>query len=139
MLDIIKGDISALGDRLTASNRKRNILQVPERRRQLGVDQIRIQSLVWDVRERRDGQLLVIDGVGDDVENAGLRETGGGAGVGAKAEPEALKVEGLDARACDGLRVGVEGELAELEQVEEFGGTGVLGCGVWDYAGETFN
>jgi hypothetical protein len=115
VLNIIKGNVSPLGDRLAAGNRKSDILQVLERRRQLGVDQIGVQSLVGNVRERRHRQLLVVDGVRDDVEHAGLCEAGGGASVGSKAEPEALEVEGLDARACHGLRVGVEGELAELE------------------------
>ena len=53
-------------------------------------------------------------------------------------EPEALEVEGLDAGAGarDGLGVGVEGELAELEEVKGAGGAGLLGFAVRDYGGE---
>jgi len=37
------------------------------------------------------------------------------------------------------LGVGVEGQLAELEEVEGAGGAGLLGFGVGDYGGEAFD
>lgn len=53
-------------------------------------------------------------------------------------EPETLQVEALDAGAAarDRMRVGVEGELAELKEAEGAGGAGLLGFGVRDYGGE---
>jgi hypothetical protein len=139
MLNIVKSNISPLRNRRAARNSKSHVLQILETRRQLGVDQIGIQRAVGHVRERRDRQLLVVDSVRHDAENTRLREACGGAGVGPEAEPEALEVEGLDSRAGDGLRVGVEGQLAELEQVEGACGAGLLGFGVRDYAGEAFD
>lgn len=135
VLDVVKSDISSLGDRLAARHSPSHILQVLEVRRQLGVNQVSIQSAVRHVRESGDRQLLVVGGVRHDTESAGLSQAGGGAGVGAEAEPEALEVEGLDAGAGagDGLGVGVEGKLAELEEIEGAGGAGLLGFGVGDY------
>jgi hypothetical protein len=37
------------------------------------------------------------------------------------------------------LGIGVEGELAELEEVEGSSGSGLLGLGVRDYGGEAFD
>jgi hypothetical protein len=37
------------------------------------------------------------------------------------------------------LRVGVERELAEVEEVEGAGGAGLLGFGVGNYGGEAFD
>ena len=37
------------------------------------------------------------------------------------------------------MGIGVEGELAELEEVEGAGGAGLLGFGVRDYGGEAFD
>jgi len=139
VLDIIESDVSAFRNRRAARNSKRDVLQVLERRRELGVDQVRVQRLVWDVRESRDGQLLVVRSVRHDVENAGLRETSGRAGVGSEAEPEALKVEGLNAGAGDGLGEGVKRQLAELQEVKGTGGACVLGLRVRDYAGKALD
>lgn len=138
MLHIVKSDVSTLGNRLAAGNSPSHILQVLVTRRQLSIHQVRIQRAVRHVRERGNGQLLVVGGVRHDAESAGLGEAGGGAGVGSEAEPEAIEIEALDAGAGarDRLRVGVEGELAELEEVEGAGGAGLLGCGVRDYGGE---
>jgi len=138
MLNIIKRNISPLRNRLAARNSPSNILQILVTRRQLRVHQLRIQRAAGNVRKSRHGQLLVVGSVRHDAESAGLGEAGGRAGVGAEAEPEALEVEGLDAGAgaCDGLGVGVEGQLAELEEVEGAGGAGLLGFGVRDYRGE---
>jgi len=141
VLDVVKSDVSPLRNRLAARNSPSNILQILKARRQLGVHQIGIQSAVRHVRERGDRQLLVVGSVRHDAESARLRQAGGGAGIGAEAEPEALEVEGLDARAGagDGLGIGVEGELAELEEVEGSSGSGLLGLGVRDYGGEAFD
>ena len=141
MLNIIKRNISPLRNRLAARNSPSHILQILPRRRQLSVHQVRIQRAVRHVRERRHRQLLVVGRVRHDAESAGLREAGGGAGVGAEAKPETLEVERLDAGAGAGdcLRVGVERELAEVEEVEGAGGTGLLGFGVGNYGGEAFD
>ena len=141
MLDVVNSNVSTLGDRLAARNSPSHILQVLKARRQLGVDQIGIQRAVRRVRESRHRQLLVVGGVRHHAESAELRQARGGAGVSAEAEPEALEVEGLDAGtfAGDGLGVGIEGELAELEEVEGACGARLLGLGVRDYGGETFD
>lgn len=139
MLDIIESNISTLRDRLTARNSKSDVLQVFERRRKLRKDQVRVQSFVRDVRESHDRQLLARGGVCHDVEGARLRKAGRGAGVSSKAEPEAVEIERLDARACNCLRVGVQRQLAELQEVERPSGSCVLGLGVRDYARDAFD
>ena len=141
VLNIVKSNVSTLGDRLAARNSPGHVLQVLEGCRQLGVDQVGIQSAVRHVRERGDRQLLVVGGVRHDAEGTRLRKTSSSTSVGAEAEPEALKVERLDAGAGarDGLGVGVEGELAELEEVEGTGSASLLGLGVRDYGGEAFD
>lgn len=141
VLDVVESNISPLRDRVATRNSPSNVLQVLEGCRQPGVDQIGIQRAVRHVREVCHWQLLVVGGVRHDAESAGLRETCGGARVGAEAEPEALEVEGLDAGAGagDGLGVGVEGELAELKEVEGTSGSGLLRFGVRGYGGEAFN
>lgn len=85
--------------------------------------------------------MLVVSVVRQHVQGARLREAGGSASVGSEAKPEEFEVEGLDARAFvrDGLGVGVQCEFTELEKVERACGTGVLGLGVRDYAGEAFD
>lgn len=139
MLDIVKSDVSALGNRLATGDSKSDVLQVLVRRREFGEDQVGVESLVRDVRESRDRQLLVVNGVSHNAENTRLGKACSGAGVGAEAEPEAVEVERLDARAGDGLSVGVESQLAELEEIEGAGGTCVLRLRVRDYACEAFD
>lgn len=109
VLNVVKSDVGALGNRLAAGDSPSHILQILEGSRQLSIHQVRIQRAVRHVRERGNRQLLVVRSVRHDAESAGLGQTRGGAGVGAEAEPEALEVEGLDAGtgAGDGLRVGV--------------------------------
>jgi hypothetical protein len=141
VLDIVQSDVSALGDRLAARNSPSHILQVLEGSRQLGVHEVGIERAVRHVRERRHRQLLVIGRVRHNAESAGLCQASRGTGVGAEAEPEALEVEGLDAGAGAGdrLGVGVECQLCELEEVEGTCGAGLLGFGVWNYGGEAFD
>lgn len=139
MLNIVKSDISALRNRLAARNSEGDVLQVLVRRREFGEDQVGIESLVRDVGESRDRQLLVVDGVCHDAEDAWLSKTCGGAGVGTEAEPEAVEVEGLDTCAGDGLGVGVESQLAELEEIERASGSCMLRLRVGHHAGNSFD
>jgi hypothetical protein len=139
VLNIIKSDVSTLRDRRTARNSKGNILQVLESSRELGVDQVGIESLVRNVGEGGDRQLLVVDSVGHNTEHARLGKTSGSAGVGSKAEPEALEIERLDTGACDGLRMSVQRQFAELQEVERTGCSCVLRLGVRDYTCETLD
>jgi hypothetical protein len=70
VLNIIESDVSTLRDRHTARNSKGDIFQVPESSRKLGVDQVGIESLVRDVGECSHRQLLIVDSVGHNTENA---------------------------------------------------------------------
>jgi hypothetical protein len=117
VLNIIKSDVSTLRDRRTARNSKGNILQVLESSRELGVDQVGIESLVRNVGEGGDRQLLVVDSVGHNTEHARLGKTG----------------------ACDGLRMSVQRQFAELQEVERTGCSCVLRLGVRDYTCETLD
>jgi RecA/RadA recombinase len=139
VLDIIESDVSTLRNRRTARNSKSDVLQILESRRKFGEDQVSIESMVRDVGESRNGQLLVVDSVRHNTEHAGLGKTSGSAGVGSKAEPEAFEVERLDAGARDGSRVSVQRQFAELEEVERAGCSCVLRLGVRDHACETFD
>jgi hypothetical protein len=139
VLDIIKSDVSTLRNRRTARNSKSNILQILESRRKFSEHQVGIESVVRDVGESGDRQLLVVDSVRHDTEHAGLGKASGSAGVGSETKPEAFEVERLDTGASDGLRVSVQSQFAELEEVKRAGCSGVLGLGVWDHACETFD
>lgn len=81
--------------------------------------------------------LTSVGSVSHDTDGAGLHKTSSSTSVGAEPEPEALEVERLDAGAfaSDGLGVGVEGQLAQLEEVEWTCGSGLMGLGVRDYGG----
>lgn len=85
MLDIVKSDVGTLGNWLAAGNSPSHILQVLVTRRQLGVDEVRIEGAIRHVRERRHWQLLIVHSVRHDAESAGLCQASGGAGVGAEA------------------------------------------------------
>lgn len=139
MLNIVQSDVSALGNRLATGDSKSDVLQVLVRRREFGEDQIGVESLVRDVRESRDRQLLVVNGVSHNAENTRLSQACSGAGVGAEAEPEAVEIEGLNARAGDGLSVGVESQLAKLEEIEWACSTSVLRLRVGYDAGNSFD
>jgi hypothetical protein len=139
VLDIIKRDVSTLRNRRTARNSKSNVLQILESRREFSEHQIGIESVIRDVGEGGDRQLLVVDRVRHNTEHAGLGKTSGSAGVGSKAEPEAFEVKRLDAGARDGLSVSVQRQFAELKEVERAGCSCVLRLRVWDHACETFD
>jgi hypothetical protein len=111
VLDIIESDVSTLRNRRTARNSKSDVLQILESRRKFGEDQVSIESVVRDVGESRNGQLLVVDSVRHNTEHAGLGKTSGSAGVGSKAEPEAFEVERLDAASVRRAGGGREGRL----------------------------
>ena len=139
MLDIVKSNVSALRNWLTASDSKSHILQILKRARKLRVDQVRIDGIIRHVRKGSDRELGIIASVRHDIKDTRLGQTRGGASVGTEAEPEALEVEGLGA--CSGLDggEGVEGQLAKLEQIQRTGGSGLLRLGVRDYAGGAFD
>jgi hypothetical protein len=139
VLDIIKRDVSTLRNRRTARNSKSNILQILESRREFSEYQVGIESVVRDVGEGGDRQLLVVDSVRHNTEHARLGKASGSAGVGSKAKPEAFEVKRLDADARDGLSVSVQRQFAELKEVERAGCSCVLRLRVWDHACETFD
>jgi hypothetical protein len=139
VLNIIESDVSTLRERRTARDSKGNILQILESSRELGVDQVGIESLVRDVGESSNGELLVVDSVGHNTEHARLGKASGSASVGSKTEPEAFEIEGLDAGTSDSLRIGVQRQFAELQEVERTGCSCVLRLGVRDYTCETLD
>lgn len=135
MHHIIQRDIRPLRERLTRRHPNRHILQIAIRVRQRRKDQRLVLRPLRRVRQADRGHLLAGDVEAGHGDGAALGEALRRAGVGAEAEVEAGQVEGFDARAAHELRVGVEGELAELEQVDGAGGAGLVGGRVWDDAG----
>ena len=129
MLHVIQSDISPLRDRLARRNTNGHILKVLVAR-EFAEPQRLVESCLGGVREA-DGRCLGTIGVeADHGKGTALCEAGGGAGVGAKAVPEAGKVEGRDAWASHELSVRVQGEVAQLEKVDGTGGAGLLRGGV---------
>lgn len=139
MLNIIKSNISPLRNRRTSRNTNRHISQISIRARKHSKLQRLILAPLGRVRQTEGRDLVALDIKASHCDGASLSQALGGAGVGAEAEVGALQVEGLDAWPADELGVGVQGDLAELEEVDGTGGAGVVGLGVGDYARCSFD
>ena len=126
MLHIVQSDISPLRDRFASRDTNGDVLKIRVAR-ELGEFQRLVERRLGGVREAEGGRLRAVDVEADDGEGAALGEAGRGAGVGAKAEVEAGKVEGRDGWASHELDVRVQGEGSQLEKVDRAGGAGLLG------------
>ena len=129
MLNIIKSNISPLRNRRTSRHTNRHISQIPIRVRKHSKLQRLILASLGRIRQAHGRDLIAIDVKARHRNGASLSQTLGGAGIGAEAEVEALQVEGTDAWPANELGVGVQGDLAELEEIDGTGGAGLVGLG----------
>ena len=126
MLNIIQTNVSPLRNRRTIRHPNRHILQILVRVGQLGEHQWLVLLSFGRIREADGGHFFAVDVEADDGDGPALGDALRGAGVGGETEPETCQVEGLHAGPADELGVGVQCELAELEEVDGAGRAGLL-------------
>lgn len=128
--NIVKSDISPLGDRFASRNANGDVLEVRVAG-EFGEPQGLIESRLGGVREAESGRLGAVDVETHNGEGAALCEAGGAAGVGAEAVVEAGEVERRDAWTPHELHVRVQGEVTQLEKVDRASGASLLWGRVW--------
>ena len=139
MLHIVQRNVRSLRQGLAGRDPNAHVLQVPVRARQHRQLQRLVLLALRRAAQAHGRHLGAVDVEAGHGHGAALRQVLGGAGVGAEAEVEGLEIEGRPAGPAPQLRVRVERELPELEQVDGAGGADLLGLGVRDHIGKTLN
>lgn len=133
--DIIKSDISPLGDRRASGDTNINLRQIDETIGQRSKNKGLVEHTLRRKREAGNRDLAAVHVRASNRDSSALGKASGAASVGPKSPPEALEVELGDTIAALQGGVGVKSDGAELEKVDGTGGTDLVGTSVRDDAG----